>query len=122
MSPLQPPPVLVLDDEPIITMTVADLVADAGAAPVVFSDCASALSWLADATPALAIVDRRLKGEDCDKVVEKLTQLNVPWLVFSGLPKQDAVADANAIYVSKPDFQKLEYELLTHLRSRKAVA
>ena len=77
--------VLLLEDEALIAVALQDDLEEAGYAVAgPFVTCASALEWLADHRPDLAILDTVLKDGPCREVAVKLTSLGVPFLVYSG--------------------------------------
>ena len=77
--------VLLLEDEALIAVALqADLEEAGYAVAGPFVTCASALEWLADHRPDLAILDTVLKDGPCKEVALKLTNFRVPFLVYSG--------------------------------------
>jgi DNA-binding response OmpR family regulator len=77
--------VLLLEDEALIAVALQDDLEEAGYAVAgPFVTCASALGWLADHRPDLAILDTVLKDGPCREVARRLTSLRVPFLVYSG--------------------------------------
>jgi DNA-binding response OmpR family regulator len=79
------PRILVLEDEALIALALQDDLQDAGhevAGP--FATCSAALEWLQTATPDLAILDATLKNGSCREIALKLSQREVPFLIYSG--------------------------------------
>ena len=65
-------PVLVVEDEALIGMEIEDELSTAGyniAGP--FATCAQALTWLAGATPALAVLDTILRDGPCTELAQE---------------------------------------------------
>lgn len=52
-----------------------------------FGSCADALSWAKAQTPALAILDFKLRDGPCTELAENLMTRNVPIIVYSGLAR-----------------------------------
>jgi DNA-binding response OmpR family regulator len=117
--------VLLLEDEALIAVTLQADLEDAGytvAGP--FLSCASALEWLSDHRPDLAILDTVLKDGPCKEVALQLTRHGVPFLIYSGhsgdrnrLPEL-----ASATWVEKPATTQDLLKALGHLRTQSAVA
>ena len=79
------PLVLILEDEAIVAINLQDELQEAGytvAGP--FTTCADALSWLATASPDIAVVDTVLKDGSCGAIARELARREVPFLIYSG--------------------------------------
>ncbi len=79
------PVVLVLEDEALIGLNLQDDLQDAGydvAGP--FTTCSSALEWLEQAAPDVAILDAALKDGPCREIAFELSRREVPFLIYSG--------------------------------------
>ncbi len=97
--------VLLLEDEALIAVTLQADLEDAGyvvAGP--FVTCASAMEWLADHRPDVAILDTVLKDGPCKEVALALTRQGVPLLVYSGHAEdRNTLSElTSAIWVEKP--------------------
>jgi DNA-binding response OmpR family regulator len=83
--------ILVFEDEPLIALDIEDMLNHAGYANLtLLTTCAAGHEYLANNTPALAIVDICLKDGDCTDLVRILASRNVPLIVASGANKTDA--------------------------------
>jgi DNA-binding response OmpR family regulator len=97
--------VLVLDDEVWVATSVVDILAEFGlrvAGP--FRSNATALSYLADNTPDVAILDFNVADGTSGRTAERLIELQTPFLVVSGLPKEASQGTEfrNAAWLDKP--------------------
>lgn len=96
--------VLVLEDEPLIAMSIVDELENAGFSVATAMSCEEATSWLDANSPDAVVVDIVLRdGESCS-VVSRLVDARIPFVVHSGDP-----ADTHAgtpyetgLWVSKP--------------------
>jgi DNA-binding NtrC family response regulator len=52
-----------------------------------FGCCSEALAWIVHQTPAVAILDYKLKDGPCTELVKALLARNVPVIIYSGQPK-----------------------------------
>jgi DNA-binding response OmpR family regulator len=77
--------VLLVEDEPMITLLYEDVLQDSEFELVASLTCnRDALAWIDKCTPDVAIVDYVLSDGPCHPVVDKLKELSVPVLVASG--------------------------------------
>lgn len=93
--------VLVLDDEVWVATSVVEVLAEFGlrvAGP--FRSNAAALSYLADHTPDLAILDFNVADGTSGRTAQRLLELQTPFLVVSGSPKEASIG---------PEFRKAEW-------------
>jgi DNA-binding NtrC family response regulator len=77
--------VLVVEDEAIISLALADTLEGAGytvAGP--FGTRSETLNWLEGNTPDLALLDVKLKDGSSDDIARELVQRGVPFVVQSG--------------------------------------
>ncbi|AZO45622.1 response regulator [Mesorhizobium sp. M7D.F.Ca.US.005.01.1.1] len=78
--------IVLLEDEALIALDIADQLQNAGfAIAETFSTCAAALEWLSVHTPDLAILDIQLRDGDCEEVAKALNERKVPFVVHSGM-------------------------------------
>jgi len=96
---------LILEDEALIAMSLEAYLEDAGyevAGP--FCTPEQSLEWLKDATPDCAILDFRLKEGMCLDVVRELQKRGVPFVIYSGLPRDVTVPISlqDAPWLEKP--------------------
>ena len=79
------PQVLVLEDEPIIALNIEGILRDEGfdiAASL--ATCASAIEWLMTHYADVALLDVDLQDGSCELVAQRLLDLGIPFVVFSG--------------------------------------
>ncbi len=95
--------ILVVDDEPIIAMTVADWLIDLGHVALgPAANLASALAWL-DGEIDAAILDVTLGAQTTAQVAALLTQKGKPFAVVTGHdPDSLAAAFAPGLILPKP--------------------
>ena len=98
------PRVLLLEDEPLIAIDVAEELEEAGFEVVSVRSTNEAVEWLGAHDPDLAILDVALPDGDCQPVAKALKSRGVPFLVHSGSVPQDFTdtAFAGAPWVYKP--------------------
>ncbi|TCR71039.1 response regulator [Rhizobium sp. BK376] len=78
-------PILLLEDQPFIALDLEEVLDESGHPNhVTFTTCVEASEWLEVNTPSLAIVDPRLSDGMCTVVVRRLSELAVPFIVYSG--------------------------------------
>ncbi len=97
--------VMVLEDEPIIQMSLVSAFEELGLTDVhAFSTSEDALEHLATETPAFALLDHRLaRGETSDAVGRRLSEMGVPFAMSSGLGE---LLDASAALAKAPVLDK----------------
>jgi DNA-binding response OmpR family regulator len=79
---------LLAEDQALIGMALEAYLEDAGYEVVgPFATCAAALVSLETRTPEAAIIDYKLSDGCCLRLVHALHALEVPFLVYSGLPR-----------------------------------
>ncbi|TFL17272.1 response regulator [Jannaschia formosa] len=85
MSALRDRRILVVEDDPLIAMEIADLLAAQGAEPVGPTPTVrAALAALADGPLDLAVLDLNLRGECGTPVAAALHEAGVPFVLTSG--------------------------------------
>lgn len=103
-KPLKGKRLLIIEDEPLVAMDIAEQLGNAGAdiiGPV--GSTSSAMQMLADQQVDAAVLDANLGGQPVDDIAALLTKKHVPFVFVSGygresLPKSFASADL----ISKP--------------------
>src|SRR5215204_1406988 len=96
---------LVAEDQALIGMALQTYLEEAGievAGP--FPSCAEALSWAEARTPALAILDFKLRDGICTHLAKTLLGRGVPVIIYSGPPASQATSrhQARAVWLEKP--------------------
>ena len=93
--------ILVIEDEPLIAIDVAQAFEDAGATVVVTRTLAAALVAVDDNAISAAIVDHALGDGDSSEICQRLNERSVPFVTYSGFAHLDG-ACADATHVNKP--------------------
>jgi DNA-binding response OmpR family regulator len=96
---------LLAEDQALIGMALEAYLEDAGYEVVgPFATCAAALDSLETRTPEVAIIDYKLRDGCCLKLARMLHLLNVPFLVYSGLPRLPDLSSEfeGAVWLEKP--------------------
>jgi DNA-binding response OmpR family regulator len=77
--------ILLLEDQPLISLDLEECFRDFGMERVVTSQSKrEALNWLRDHVPDLVILDLHLSDGDCRPVLEALRKQAVPVIIYSG--------------------------------------
>ncbi len=99
------PVVLLLEDEALIAIDVADMLARQGYDVVTLGSCADALDWLSrNPAPDLAVIDVKLVDGSCDEAAAILKERGVPFLVHAGMLEGETPGEpfTAGILVPKP--------------------
>jgi DNA-binding response OmpR family regulator len=76
--------IVLAEDVDVVAVDLHDTLAPAGYAVAgPFSTCAAAISWLANATPDMAVLSRVLQDGTCERLAAELKERGVPFLIFS---------------------------------------
>jgi CheY-like chemotaxis protein len=93
--------ILVCEDEPLIAMDIADAFKAAGASVVTARSLQNALIAAENVLPSAAIMGHALGDGDSSKLRERLEELGVPIVLYSGFSQVDG-ARGDAVHISKP--------------------
>ncbi|WP_162242204.1 response regulator [Rhizobium sp. Leaf384] len=75
-----------MEDEPLIAIDIEDTLAQAGFGEItILRSCHDGLEYLKGVRPDAALLDLTLTDGVCHKVAERLRQMEVPFIVYSGL-------------------------------------
>ncbi|MER8570021.1 response regulator [Mesorhizobium sp. M0924] len=97
------PLVLVVDDEALIALDMESNLSEAGFAVALAATCSQAKRFLADHTPAAAILDVRLSDGETVDAAKTLAARAVPFVVYSGLGVEEThEAFSPGVRVMKP--------------------
>ena len=114
------PTVLVLEDEPLIAMSIEDDLRAAGFVNATVGSCTDAHAWLDGNRPTVVIVDIELRDGPSHAIAERLVNERIPFVVHSG-----DVADAlqgtpyeHGVWLSKPS---LPEDLIAAIRQATSV-
>ncbi|MER8446531.1 response regulator [Mesorhizobium sp. M1066] len=95
--------VLVVDDEALIALDVESALSEAGFAVALATSCFGAARFLADHTPAAAVLDVRLSDGESVEAAKTLAGRAVPFVVYSGLGVEEShEAFSFGVTVMKP--------------------
>ena len=112
--PLHGRSILIVEDEPLIALDIAQAFEDVGAEPVISSTLQEALVCVEMERLAAAVVDHSLRDEDSGPVCQRLTERELPFVVYSGLSKPHG-ACAVGVHVTKPENPKALVSILGRL-------
>lgn len=102
------PIILVLDDQPLISLELEQLINDARIGQTVsITSCGPACEWLQANTPEAAILDIGLYGGDSRAVAEILVERGVPFVVHTARDRDSLSISTYRVYergiwVAKP--------------------
>jgi DNA-binding response OmpR family regulator len=86
--------VLILEAQAIVAMDVEGILEDAGLTiAATLATCADALDWLEGNAADVALVDMQLLDGSSECVVRRLSDLGIPFVIFSGAPENDNTRD-----------------------------
>ena len=113
------PIVLLAEDEPLISIFLEDIMAEAGysiAGP--FATCAQALTWLETETPDCAVLDNILLDGSSKELAAELKRRKVPFFVFSGTRQESITIPEfqDAAWIEKPARAQALLDALEDLR------
>lgn len=81
--------ILVLEDQPLISMELESLIGDAQLGVVVtMTRCEEAIRWLEENTPETAVLDVGLREGDSRAVAEILVERGVPFVVHTARERE----------------------------------
>lgn len=93
--------ILVVEDEPLVMMDMVNQLEAEGAVVLKAHNLADALSKCETPGLTAAILDHQLRQSDTSAVCERLNQLNVPFVIYSGY-SQLAGACSKGELIEKP--------------------
>jgi CheY-like chemotaxis protein len=76
--------VLVVEDEPLVALDIAEMLTGSGASVVSASKIADAIMAVEQRELSAAILDIRLGGEDCSPFCQRLWERGIPFLFYTG--------------------------------------
>lgn len=96
--------ILVLDDDPLLALSISEMLQDAGIAVIgPAGSFAAALALIAKTPPAFAILDVNLGKETSEPVAVELQRLGIPFLCVSGYSSDQLPAAFNDVpFLAKP--------------------
>ena len=93
--------ILVCEDEPLIAMDIADAFTEAGARVVTARLLQDALVAAENVLLSAAIMGHTLSNGDSSKLRERLEELGIPIVLYSGFSQIDG-ARGDAVHILKP--------------------
>jgi CheY-like chemotaxis protein len=77
--------ILVVEDEPLVALHIADCFKDAGAVVIIARTLKEAMQKVETENLSAAVIDHALRdGLTTSDVCERLNELNIPFVVYSG--------------------------------------
>lgn len=98
--------VLVVEDEPLIQIEIADALESAEYRVVTESTVQAALARLATERFDVAVLDYNLRGEPAEPVARALTGSDTPYIVCSGYSDRDGVPEIGSFAVLDKPFSR----------------
>src|SRR5262245_22017975 len=95
--------ILVVDDEPLIALSVTGALSDAGAEVVTAHDLDTALQAALNGGVSAAILDVQIGASNCAPICAALTSQQVPFMFFTGSDNHDVLREwASVPTLGKP--------------------
>ena len=94
--------ILIVEDEPLIAMDIAQALESAGASVLLASTLSAGLGYMDEPDLAAAVLDQGLGLDDANELCAGLTARHVPFVVYSGFARSNDTACEAGAYVSKP--------------------
>ena len=108
--------ILIVEDEPLIALDIAQAFEDAGAEIVVTSTLHHALVLVEHDGLSAAVLDHALHDGDSSPLCQRLDQRSLPFVIYSGLGKLHG-ACAKGVQVAKPEDPKALVVIIANLIS-----
>ncbi|CFX02246.1 protein of unknown function [Candidatus Filomicrobium marinum] len=83
--------ILLVEDEPLIAMDIADELEGHGARVHNVPSVDEALTILASAAVSAAVLDYRLADGTADELCQRLTDMGIPFVIYSGYTEVEGV-------------------------------
>jgi DNA-binding response OmpR family regulator len=88
--------VLVLEDEPLIAIDIAESLSEAGANIIRAHGSLDAVRRIRNEHVSAAVLDVNLgQGDDCSAVCDELSRQGVPFIFYTGHPRLGPLADGS---------------------------
>jgi two-component system, response regulator PdtaR len=81
--------ILVLEDEAVIALDLADAFERSGHLVVCFAVAGDANAWLDDNRPSAAVLDFQLQDGDCRCLMRRIKHMGVPIVIHSGFALEE---------------------------------
>jgi DNA-binding response OmpR family regulator len=116
--PLAGRSILIVEDEPIIAMDIAVVFEKAGAQVTTTTTLRHATILVENDGLSAAVLDHGLGGGDSASLRERLTERNIPFVIYSGFGPIDDGARHEAPHVSKPAHPEMLVATIAELLGR----
>ena len=93
--------ILVVEDEPLIAMEIAQVFQNAGAAVTTTTTLKQALILVEHDGLAAAILDHALRDGDSTRLCQRLEERDIPFVIYSGFARVDGVCGRGPL-IAKP--------------------
>jgi DNA-binding response OmpR family regulator len=94
-------PLLLVEDDPLIALDIADTLRAAGARVFSAASVREALAMLDGLSLSAAVIDYRLGDGTADDLCERLTEMGIPFVIYSGCIEIEGACNKWGI-ISKP--------------------
>jgi DNA-binding NtrC family response regulator len=106
--------ILIVEDEPLIALDIAQAFEDAGAEIVVTSTLHHALVLVEHDGLSAAVLDHALHDGDSGPLCQRLDERKLPFVIYSGLGKLHG-ACAKGLHIKKPESAKVLVSMVGRL-------
>jgi DNA-binding response OmpR family regulator len=110
--------ILVVDDEPLIALDLASSFGKAGAKVTKATSLRHALALVEKGGLSAAVLDHVLADGDSSELCERLKELNIPFVMHSGLPKLEGACNDGVVMVKPTQPEVLVTTVVGLLSSR----
>jgi CheY-like chemotaxis protein len=93
--------ILVVEDEPLVLIDIVSSLEDEGASVLTARRLADALSKCETPGLTAAVLDHQLSQSDSSAVCERLTELGIPFVIYSGHSKLEGACSKGEL-IEKP--------------------
>lgn len=119
-KPLEGLRILLVEDEPIIALDLAQTLTDAGARVIgPAHNVAAALVLIDRSPPDVGVLDWRLERETSAPIAERLSALSVPFLFHTSSRGQPELAHPDAAIIDKPTRPKKLIDAVKSLTNKR---
>ena len=101
LAPLFGRSILIVEDEALVALDIADCLTQRGARVIVTSSVKGALEHIEDGAISAAIIDRSLRDGLCTPICKQLNQRAIPFIMHSGYGDLDAPC-LSGVHLPKP--------------------
>ena len=106
--------ILIIEDEPLIALSISETFKEEGAQTIIARALATALVAVEEPSLSAAIVDHALGDGDSSELCQRLKERDVPFVTYSGYAQLGGVC-AEGVHVNKPATPRLLVTTITAL-------